>query len=49
MNSTEVIEKSIFWQVQVLNQSRKPEQKERAKRAIVKLLEELKQAREAII
>jgi hypothetical protein len=47
LNSVGVIEKSLFWQVQVLNQSHKPEQRERAKKAIIKLLEELKQAREA--
>lgn len=47
MNSVEVLEKSLFWQVQVLNQSRKPDQRERAKRAIVKLMAEIKKAKEA--
>jgi hypothetical protein len=36
------LENSIFWQKVVLNQSKNPKQKDRAKQAIIKLEQKLK-------
>lgn len=45
MNTTETIEKSLFWQRYVLSHSKQPNQIERVKRAIEKLEAELNQAK----
>jgi len=45
MNSRAVIENSISWQKHILSHSHDPKQRERARRAIEKLEEELKQAK----
>ena len=44
MTSIKVLENGIFWQKQVIAQSRNPKQIERCKAAIVKLEQQLKEA-----
>jgi len=39
----QVIEKSLYWQRHVFNQTKDPKQRERAKNAIIKLEKELKE------
>ena len=43
MTSLKVLENSLFWQKQVLKQSRDPVQIERVKRAIIKLEAQIKE------
>jgi hypothetical protein len=44
MNTKKVLENSIYWQNHVLTNSKDPKQKERAKKAIEKLSNQLKEA-----
>jgi hypothetical protein len=45
MNAPETLEKSLYWQRHILNASTNPAQLERARRAIIKLENELKQVK----
>jgi len=48
MNSIQTLEKSIYWQLYVLNNSKDSKQKERAKQAIIKLNNELERVKNGI-
>jgi len=48
MNAPSTLERSIYWQNHILKVSRDPAQQERARRALIKLENELKQALEKL-